>query len=290
MRIFSQTACVDWSGAVGERPSGLAVATMTSGQSPRLLRARDPWSRLEILDWLLSLAADHTDIIIGLDLSFGFPFADRNSYFPQWAQSPKNARELWSLVDELCAADPYLGASSFLRHHQASRHFRHGQGVTGDLFPGGLGRMRIVEAHLRDTAQMSSWSNFNLVGAGQVGKSSLTGMRVLNRVDGKIPIWPFDPVPEWGPMIVEIYTSIAARAAGIPKGRSKIRDRGGLAAALTNLDSPVPKRLARYDDHATDAILTAAWLQKSTRNPALWHPHPLKTTFRQTEGWTFGVI
>ncbi|WP_204315773.1 hypothetical protein, partial [Stenotrophomonas maltophilia] len=67
------------------------------------------------------------------------------------------------------------------------------------------------------------YSCFNLVGASQVGKSSLTGMRVLHRLRGKVPLWPFDPLPEAGPVLVEIYTALAARAAGMRKGISKIR-------------------------------------------------------------------
>ena len=47
-----------------------------------------------------------------------------------------------------------------------------------------------------------------------------------------MPVWPFDPLPVTGPAIVEIYTSIAARDAGLPRGRSKMRDRTSLEAAL----------------------------------------------------------
>ena len=129
-----------------------------------------------------------------------------------------------------------------------------------------------------------------MVGAGQVGKSSLTGMRILHQLNGRIPIWPFDPVPERGPLIVEIYTSIAARAAGLPKGRSKTHDRAGLEAALCALSAPVPEKLLRYDDHATDAIITAAWLQRAAANRALWQPEMLNSQIIETEGWTFGVI
>ncbi len=298
MRTFEYTACADWSGARGERPPGLAVATMQRGHAPKLDRASHKWSRQDILDWLIMLADTQTDIIIGLDLSFGFPFADQKSYFPGWQESPQTARELWAAIDEACNGDPYLGADTFLNHAQVRRHFRHSKDDVGDLFTGGLGRLRAVEHHQRITGQANSWSCFNLVGAGQVGKSSLTGMRVLHRLNGRIPIWPFDPVPPKGPVIVEIYTSMAARAAGLPKGRSKIRDRAGLIAALSALNAPHPRRLHRYDDHATDALITAAWLQSAAHDPALWNAisnthwnAPVqKTQITETEGWTFGVI
>ena len=100
-----------------------------------------------------------------------------------------------------------------------------------------------MEQYQRETGQGNSASCFNLVGAAQVGKSSLTGMRMLHQLDGAIPIWPFDPVPDDGPVIVEIYTTIAAIAAGLPKGQSKVRDRQGLKQALEALQSPCPARL-----------------------------------------------
>jgi hypothetical protein len=113
-------------------------------------------------------------------------------------------------------------------------------------------------------------------------------MRVLHRLAGRLPVWPFDPVPERGSVIVEIYTSLAAREAGLRSGLSKIRDGVALDAALANLGSAPHKPLPRYTDHATDAILTAAWLRKVAHDPALWAPERLNAV-AQTEGWTFGV-
>lgn len=290
MRKFAQTACIDWSGAVAERPPGLAVAMIEHGRAPELVYPDRRWSRGEILQWLVKLANEEADILIGLDLSFGFPFLDQGSYFPQWQDSPPTARKLWQLVDEICHDDPHYGASKFVNHAQAKQHFRHGRGNVGEMFTGGIGRLRAVEHHQRKTGQGNSWSCFNLVGAGQVGKSSLTGMRILNQLNGRIPIWPFDPIPKRGPLIIEIYTSIAARAAGLPKGRSKTHGRAGLEAALGALAAPVPAKLSRYDDHATDAIITAAWLQNAAAIPALWQPELLNSKIIETEGWTFGVI
>jgi hypothetical protein len=136
---------------------------------------------------------------------------------------------------------------------------------------------------------LSPSSCFNLVGAAQVGKSSLSGMRVLHRLAGRVPVWPFDPVPGTGPLIVEIYTSIAARAAGLRAGRSKLRDAASLDQALAALGTRPHAPLARYDDHATDAILTAAWLRRVQCDPALWRPEALTDRIAATEGWTFGV-
>lgn len=137
---------------------------------------------------------------------------------------------------------------------------------------------------------LSPQSCFNLVGAAQVGKSSLTGMRVLHRLKGRVPVWPFDPIPAKGPLLVEIYTSIASRAAGLRKGLSKVRDAKSLDEVLDALSSDKHKPLASYDDHSTDAILTTAWLRGAASNSALWEPIGLTPAIARTEGWTFGVL
>lgn len=290
MRNFSQYACVDWSGANIERPPGIAVGLIGKEGPPTLLTPAPRWSRTDIKNWLLQLSEAQSDVLIGFDFSMGLPFADRKSYFPEWPASPPTAKALWRLIDEICSNDSFLGVSSFVTHPQASRHFRHGKGNVGDLFEGSIGRLRTVEHHQRQTKQGNSASCFNLVGAAQVGKSSLTGMRMLHQLEGAIPVWPFDPIPDRGPMIVEIYTTIAALAASLPKGRSKVRDRPGLKKALEALKTPCPTRLAKYDDHSTDALITAAWMKQIASKPALWNPLNMSDEIAQKEGWTFGVI
>ncbi len=190
----------------------------------------------------------------------------------------------------MCSDNPHLNITSFLNHPQTSRHFRHSRDHVGDLFGSGIGRLREVEHYQRATRQANSASCFNLVGAAQVGKSSLTGMRMLHQLGGVIPVWPFDPVPESGPVIVEIYTTVAALAAGLPKGRSKVRDRAGLTTALAELNTAPPARLQRYDDHSTDALITAAWMKQVAGNRALWNPPAMTDEIAQKEGWTFGVV
>ncbi len=288
LRRFSDFAVVDWSGEAVARPKGLAVAHASEGQTaPVLLRPERGWSRPAVLDWLDRLAKAEADILIGLDLSLALPFVDLGTYFPGWDKSPHDAFALWSLVDELAAADDHLSASTFLADSEIARHFRQFNNC-GDQFGSGRGRLRVCE-HGQAAMGLTPQSCFNLVGAAQVGKSSLTGMRVLNRLRGRVPIWPFDPVPSKGPVLVEIYTSIAARAAGIRKGRSKVRDAQALDDVLDALGSNPHAPLSSYDDHSTDAILTTAWLRRAAALPANWGPHDLTPIIARSEGWTFGV-
>jgi hypothetical protein len=286
---FTRFAAIDWSGAAGARQKGIAVAVAEAGdEPPRLVRPDRIWSRAEVLDWMAGEIAAGP-VLIGLDLSPALAFADCGAFFPGWARSPDDARGLWALVEEIAADEPHLGANRFVDHPQASRHFRRHGGRCGDLFPPGSGRFRVVEAASRAQGLCNPYSNFNLVGAAQVGKASLTGMRLFHRLDGRVPIWPYDPAPAAGPVVVEIYTSIAATAAGLPRGRTKIRDAATLDRALAALGSRLHGPLPRADDHATDALLAAAWLRANAADPGLWQPAGLTPGLARTEGWTFGV-
>ena len=283
---FRHFAAIDWSGAVGPRQPGIAVAICSQGHAaPTLIGSEGGWSRTTVFDWLAS--AMPPDTLVGLDLGPSFPFVDRGAFFPGWADSPADARALWALVESICADDPHLGASSFVDHDEVARHLRRHGGRKGEFFEG-RGRLRATEDAQRRQG-LSPTSNLNLVGAAQVGKSSLTGMRVLHRLADRMPVWPFDALPSEGPVLVEIYTTIAARAAGIRKGLSKIRDGAALDVALAAIGSDPHVPLARYDDHATDAILTAAWLRGAAHRPELWTPSAMTPHIAQTEGWTFGV-
>jgi hypothetical protein len=293
MRDFASFVVVDWSGERVARPKGLAVAFANQGQcAPSLLTPQQGWSRAGILDWLLEHAKAGTNMLVGLDLSPGLPFVDRNAYFPEWEDSPADAKTLWKVVDAVCEADDHLAASSVVVHAEIQRHFRHQAGretICGDLFEPGRGRLRQCETAQKAMGLAPS-SCFNLVGAAQVGKSSLTGMRVLNRLRGAIPVWPFDPVPPSGPVIVEIYTSLAAREAGMPSGRSKIFDPDTLDTVLKALGSRAHTPISKYTDHATDALLTTAWLRKVHKEERRWHPPALTPQVARTEGWTFGAL
>ncbi len=286
MLPFTTFIAIDWSGQAVERPKGLAIARAEVGTTaPELIDRK--WSRQDIADWLGDLADSGSRALIGLDLSPAFPLVDTGAYFPGWDRTPPDGPALWQLVEELAQDDQHLAATSFVQNAEARRHFRQLHDC-GDLFPPGRGRFRVCE-HGQAAMHLSPYSCFNLVGASQVGKSSLTGMRVLHRLRGRVPIWPFDPLPETGPVLVEIYTSLAARAAGMRKGISKIRDGETLDAMLAALGSGPHAPLPRHDDHATDAILTAAWLRTVADDPALWAPEGLTPELARTEGWTFGV-
>ena len=287
---FEHFAAVDWSGAVGPRQRGIAVALCSRGRAaPALVRPGHVWSRAEVVEWLLEGMPQ--DTLVGFDLGPSLPFVDCGAFFPGWDASPGDARALWALVEQLCVEDAHLAASSFVDHEEASRHFRRHGGRTGDLFGTGRGRLRETE-RAQQRQGLNPYSNLNLVGAAQVGKSSLTGMRLLHRIQHKLPIWPFDPVPVHGSLVVEIYTSLAALAAGRPRGRTKMTSFEALNAALESpaiASAPVAAS-GPVDDHRSDALLAAAWLRTVAQHPEPWEPQGMTDKIARTEGWTFGVV
>jgi hypothetical protein len=293
---FSHFAAIDWSGAAGERHRGIAVALCARGAAaPQLVRPGHRWSRAEVLQWLLHDLPAAT--LVGMDLGQSLPFADCSAFFPGWHDSPADARALWALVEHICRQEPHLSVSSFVDHPDAAHHFRRHGGREGSAFGlagapgaggGGRGRFRVTE-RAQELLGCRPYSNFNLVGAAQVGKSSLSGMRLLHRLAGHLPVWPIDPLPGHGSVVVEIYTTIAAMAAGRRPGRSKMRSVEDLNEALAAFaTAPVPGA-GPIADHASDALLTAAWLRAQAHRRDLWHPETLSANIAATEGWTFGA-
>jgi hypothetical protein len=289
---FAHFAAIDWSGAVGERHKGIAVAICDAGgDAPRQVRPGHQWSRAEALHWLREDMPEGT--LAGLDLGASLPFADCGAFFPGWDDSPPDARALWALVEDICREDPHLAASSFVDHEQASRYFRRHGGREGARFHSEdslhrQGRFRVTE-QAQAAMGCKPYSNFNLVGAAQVGKSSLTGMRVLHRLTGSVAIWPFVPMPPSGSLVVEIYTAIAAMAGGRTAARSKMNSYAGLNHALAALGSPPVPGTGPIDDHSADALLAAAWLRTAAPHEELWRPTGLTPQIARTEGWTFGA-
>ncbi|KLI65083.1 hypothetical protein AAV99_00505 [Aurantiacibacter marinus] len=291
-RDFEWFVAVDWSGAQGARHKAITMAIAhADGGPPVLVERKRGWARSEVLAVLRDKLPANS--LVGLDLGIALPFADAGAYFPGWDRSPADARSLWRMIDAVCEGDDHLSASSFVDHPVASAYFRRHGGREGELFApqgeaGGRGRFRITE-RAQEAVGCKPYSNFNLVGAAQVGKSSLTGMRVLHALDGSIPVWPVDPLPREGSVIVEIYTALAAMAAGRSASRSKVRFREELDIALINLGSAPIGGTGPMDDHSSDALMTAAWLRKVAGNIALWAPEGMNRRIAQTEGWTFGV-
>jgi hypothetical protein len=280
---FQSLVAIDWSGAKGRRHKGIAIAEARGEAAPRLIRAGHIWSREEVLGWLLKRAANEPTLF-GFDFSFAPPIIERGEYLPGESNIPATAREFWAYVDSHCD-DEDLGAASFLEQVHR-RHFYFG---IADGVKAGFMHFRQCDARLNAQGGRKTASAYDAIGAAQVAKASFAGMRFLHRLDGKVAVWPMDPLPRHGSAVVEIYTRIYLRRAGL--SGVKLRSRAELNRALTGLGSRPARLRFEPNDHQTDALVTAAGMRLlATTEPRAFNPQGLTPEIARSEGWTFGVL
>jgi hypothetical protein len=280
---FAAFVAIDWSGAKGKRHKGIAIAEARGEAVPRLVRPGHAWSREEVLGWLLERAAKEPTLF-GFDFSFAPPLIERGEYLPGEPGVPTTAREFWAYVESR-SFDEDLGAASFLEiAHRPHFYFGIADGVKAEYV-----RFRQCDARLNAQGGRKTASAYDAIGAAQVAKASFSGMRFLHRLDGKVAIWPMDPLPEHGSAVVEIYTRIYLCRAGL--SGKKLRSRADLNRALAGLGSRPARLRFEPNDHQTDALVTAAGMrQLATTEPRAFDPNGLTPQIAQAEGWTFGVL
>ncbi|HEU0133274.1 MAG TPA: hypothetical protein VFR28_00495 [Allosphingosinicella sp.] len=281
---FTRFAAIDWSGAKGKRHKGIAVAVAETGTaSPYLVRPDHVWSRTEVLEWLLAEAAA-APTLFGFDFSFAPPIAERGEYLPGEKGVPRTAREFWAYVDSR-SEDEDLGAASFLEKAHR-RHFYFG---IADGEKARFMHFRQCDARLNLQGGRKTASAYDAIGAAQVAKASFSGMRLLHRLDGQVAIWPMDALPAKGSAVVEIYTRIYLRRAGM--SGTKLRTRADLDSALAGLGSRPARLRFEPNDHQTDALVTAAGMRAlAAGEPGAFDPEGLTPELARTEGWTFGIL
>ena len=279
---FASFVAIDWSGAKGRRHKGIAIAVARGREPPRLVRPGHIWSREEVLHWLLR-RAEKEPTLFGFDFSFAPPFAERGSYLPGEPDVPQDAMSFWAYVDAH-SGDEDLGAASFLEQvHRRHFYFGLADGTKADFM-----HFRRCDAALNAQGGRKTASAYDAIGAAQVAKASFAGMRLLHRLRGRVAIWPMDPVPDTGSVVVEIYTRIYLRRAGL--AGTKLRSRRGLNEALVALGSPPAKLRFEPNDHQTDALVTAAGMRALATELAPFSHAGLTPELARTEGWTFGII
>jgi hypothetical protein len=279
---FARFAAIDWSGAKGKRHRNIAVALAEAGDAaPALVQPGHAWSRTEILDWLVA-AAGEAPTLFGFDCSFAPPIQERGAYLPGEAGVPAEAKAFWAYVDAH-SDDEDLGAASFLeRVHRRHFYFGAADGTKRDFL-----HHRVCEHAFNATGGGKASTLYDAIGAGQVAKASFAGMRLLHRLEGRVPVWPMDPAPARGSLVVEIYTRAFIRLAGL-SGR-KVRTLAQLHDALAALGSR-PADFERVpNDHETDVLIAAAGMRAIAPQPRWWRPAGLTRELARTEGWTFGV-
>jgi hypothetical protein len=287
---FDTFIAMDWSGATG-RYNGIAVAICETGRrAPRLVEPRGgrSWTREAIADWLEDQLDRGERNLIGLDFAFGFPFETKLGYLGGRAPEVDRIFALWSLIESQSCDDPDFGCAQFITNPEYDDLFW----KSGTRPANWIERKRRTEHACAEKTGTRPDTLYKLLHSKQVGKASITGMRVLHQVRSRkgdrVAIWPFEAVRSSA--IVEIYPTMFRKIAS--GSIAKLKSVAELNEALTNIGSRAFARSGRQNlsDHETDALISAAGLRWMARNPGVWSHRELRSQVVRREGWIFGVV
>lgn len=285
MEPFDAYVAVDWSGARGVNYDGIAVARSDAGTHAPPALVEPParkWRRGDFVEWLAAQSGER--LLVGIDCAFALPEETARTILGE----DYTAFDLWAHIDRICAeADDYYGGT-FAEHESHRRHFW----ISGTRPVAFAELHRATEWACRAGGYGAPESPLKLVGARQVGKGGLAGMRVLaelrHRLGDAFCIWPFCEEAQARIVCVELYPRLFLRAAG--HGNGKVRTRSDLDNCLAALGAePYAGPDATLSDHETDALVASAGLRRIADDPSIWTPPGLDGLARRAEGWILGV-
>ena len=200
--------------------------------------------------------------------------------------------DLWRAVDDACGEHDNFFAGGYWHHNPI--FWTQGKKPEGFTMPRRLTEQACGEAGL-------GWpeSPFKLIGAKQVGKGGLAGMRMALALrqdwGDHVAFWPFDSMEACNKaavVMVEIYPRQFIRRADM--GNAKIRDAVALNQCLKKLGAPPVTDNTPVNDHVTDALVSAAGLRHlcgpgKVIPSRFSRPIGLGQTYATCEGWIFGV-
>jgi hypothetical protein len=284
---FDRFVGVDWSGATGSAYSGVAVAECRAGSgAPALVPPPGRrWRRADFADWVAAQAATDERLLIGIDCAFALPEPTASALLGD----SYSAAALWSYIEAICASDGDFYGGGFADHEEHAPLFWRSGPRPADFAE----HHRATEQACRAKGLGTPESPLKLVGARQVGKGGLAGMRVLNwlkqRLGEAFAVWPFDPTKTARVVCVELYPRLFMRMAG--HGNGKVRTLDALNVCFEALrSSRYVGNVEASSDHETDALVAAAGLRFIAAEGAVWSPNGLDSLGRRAEGWIFGVI
>ena len=317
---FTDFIGIDWSGANIKPPKGnpvLAVGHCQSGDDPpRLVLPENggAWTRQAIADFILAFSQEsdrkspERRVLIGIDCNFGYCHTVGVRQFgPSYS-----SYDLWQAVEKAATERPadsqdfYAGA--YARHPVFGQAFWT-KGPQPDWFiPEKL--MRQTEKHCIAQSLGRPESPFKLIGAKQVGKGGLAGMRMVlylkEKLGSDLCIWPFekDSCGQARTVITEIFPRQFLVRAGFRQ--QKIHSAADFTDALCRLGVrsdanqvlPLLSGLDFVQDRTisdkTDALCAAVGLRmlcgQGEHVPFdLFHPPTMTRPAQLCEGWIFGV-
>ena len=304
---FSGFVGIDWSGAKTQFIAGIQLAMAgPDTASPQTIAApqQQHWSRQNVHDFLCDQAAQTVagaPLLVGIDFAFAHPFADCDSYFPDCANSPRDAAALWQLVDQVNGDMPHFYGGAMFRHAVWGEYYLAPPDFDAPRY---ATRRRLTEIVAKASGRSPS-PTFKAVGADNVSTGSMAGMRLLHQLrltlGDQLAIWPFDDVtakPDTVRLVlVEIFPSYYFYRVGMSPAKRAAARADFLTKALGFYDSDGvdPQFVAKgADADEADAIIAAAALRYFARHPSVSSqtmfdlPDAIGLTARQ-EGWIFGV-
>jgi len=290
MRNFDQFIGIDWSGA--KTPilnKSISVSVSDQGQEAPCLIA-GPWSRQKVANWIVDLAKQDKRILIGVDCNFGFA----SEIIQKQIGDKATVSDLWSKVDEVSKQDSNFFAGSFWSHNTYKDDFW----TEGKMREGFDMPKRQTEILCAELGFGRPESPFKLIGAKQVGKGGLAGMRMAHylksTLQDKIALWPFERDLNNKATIVmtEIYPRQFLMRTG--HGLTKVRDIDNLNKALSYLGSKPYVSDGVLSDHDTDSLVSAVGLRylcgdKENIPKSISHPPIMSYNAQHLEGWIFGI-
>ncbi|WP_395339987.1 hypothetical protein PN836_015785 [Ningiella sp. W23] len=284
---FDEYVGVDWSGAKSPKKSfSISLASCFSGQTDAPSARLEKLSRTDIFDFIKARLSTTSRTLIGIDCNFGYCAEVMRRQFGK----DVSYLDLHKAVEQMNLEHPNFFAGNFWSCKP----------YVNDFWTTGKQPQWFCAKSLRrhtETASIEQGlgipeSPFKLIGAKQVGKGGLAGMRMLRQLKMLYPdtlaLWPFDgqKIHDARVVVTEIYPRLFIKKAGF--GNQKVRDLPTLNEVLSNFDSGSLKLEAELNDHLSDAIIASAalrWFCQNRHPLSLRMPHEAK----KLEGWIFGV-
>ncbi|MCR9256817.1 MAG: hypothetical protein NXI16_12075 [Alphaproteobacteria bacterium] len=289
MSRFDAILALDWSGAKG-RYTGIAIAELLAeADSPRLVRPSGArWTRAAAAAYLLDRIAAGERLLITIDCAFSMPYLPDEGYLQARTPGIDRAPDLWALLDAAARDAPDFAIGPMLDDPRMAPSYW----ASGKQPADWKGEKRLTERACAEATGTRPETVFKLVGAKQVGKASLTGMRTIHHMrkaePDRLSVWPFEE-RETQAVMAEIYPTLFRRqAAGT---LAKITDAATLSGALAALDcGPARGVGATLSDHEGDALITAAGLRRFLATSDTPFALPVRDRDRVCrEGWILGV-
>ena len=285
--MFDSYIGIDWSGAASPvRSNKIALARCDNSSGPSIAINKN-LSRTDIFDYICDLVTTKGKHFIGIDCNFGFCFDVGQTMFGEHA----SFRDLWQEVERLSQNEANLFAGPFWKHHKYADYFWV-SGKQPSWFDLNALRRKTEIAATQCNLGIPE-SPFKLIGAKQVGKGGLAGMRLVHALKqkyaDKIAIWPFENAlcQDAAIVISEIYPRLFIRHAGY--GNQKVKEYETLEGILTHFDTPLEQDQLTLNDHLTDAIISAAGIRWFHKNKRPLNTSQLPGQALGFEGWIFGV-